>query len=65
MATGRIIPRKRKEETDRTVLECIEKTWRLQAEFSCELVIGIQKIKQRKNQLTINSGEGELFKKNS
>ena len=41
MATGRIIPRKRKEETDRTVLECFEKRWRLQAEFSCALVIGI------------------------
>lgn len=44
METGRIILRekkKRKKETDITVLECIKKRHKLKAEFSCELVIVI------------------------
>lgn len=41
-ATERIIPRKGRDETDRTVLACIMKRWEISsAEFSCELVIGI------------------------
>lgn len=39
-AAEKIVPREEKKRTDRTVLKGMEKRYRLQAEFSCELMIG-------------------------